>query len=156
MVNNEAMINNEANNEYIIKIPLEEIGNYTTFLEINYNPLNLAIEHVNTSNNYIIWKHQLSDKVVPLSIEKREANKYRSIWLMEIENIIIPYLSFSKDNYLLEDLNEYVSIKDDSNIPNWIGKLLNNMVLFNQSVKKIKLDKLKPQLIEEYSERLQL
>lgn len=152
------MINNEANNEYIIKIPLEEIGNYTTFLEINYNPLNLAIEHVNTSNNYIIWKHQLSDKVVPLSIKKREANanKYRSIWLMEIENIIIPYSSSSKDNYLLDDLNEYVSIKDDRNIPNWIGKLLNNMVLFNQSVKKIKLDKLKPQLVEAYSERLQL
>ena len=152
------MVNNEANKEYIIKIPLEEIGNYTTFLEINYNPLNLAIEHVNTSNNYIIWKHQLSDKVVPLSIEKREANanKYRSIWLMEIENIIIPYSSASKDNYLLEDLNEYVSIKDDRNIPNWIGKLLNNMVLFNQSVKKIKLDKLKPQLVKEYSERLQL
>lgn len=147
-----------VNNEYIIKIPLEEIGNYTTFLEINYNPLNLAIEHVNTSNNYIIWKHQLSDKVVPLSIEKREANanKYRSIWLMEIENIIIPYSSASKDNYLLDDLNEYVSIKDDRNIPNWIGKLLNNRVLFNQSVKKIKLDKLKPQLIEAYSERLQL
>lgn len=152
------MVNNNENEDYIIKIPLEEIGNYTTFLEINYNPLNLAIEHVNTSNNYIIWKHQLSDKVVPLSIEKREANanKYRSIWLMEIENIIIPYSSSSKDNYLLEDLNEYVSIKDDRNIPNWIGKLLNNMVLFNQSVKKIKLDKLKPQLVEEYSERLQL
>lgn len=152
------MVNNNENEDYIIKIPLEEIGNYTTFLEINYNPLNLAIEHVNTSNNYIIWKHQLSDKVVPLSIEKREANanKYRSIWLMEIENIIIPYSSSSKDNYLLEDLNEYVSIKDDRNIPNWIGKLLNNMVLFNQSIKKIKLDKLKPQLVEAYSERLQL
>lgn len=150
------MVNTETNNEYIIKIPLEEISNYTTFLEINYNPLNLAIEHVNTSNNYLIWKHQLSDKVVPLSIEKREANKYRSIWLMEIENIIIPYLSFSKDNYLLEDLNEYVSIKNNRNIPNWIGKLLNNMDLFNQSVKKIKLDKLKHQLVKNYSERLQL
>lgn len=145
-----------VNNEYIIKIPLEEIGNYTTFLEINYNPLNLAIEQVNTSNNYIIWKHQLSDKIVPLSIKKREANKYWSIWLMEIENIIIPYSSASKDNYLLEDLNEYVSIKNNRNIPNWIGKLLNNMDLFNQSVKKIKLDKLKHQLVKDYSERLQL
>lgn len=31
-----------------------------------------------------------------------------------------------------------------------------NEYIFNQSVKKIKLDKLKPQLVEAYSERLQL